>query len=162
MTKTFVRHVAELDTGFYGSGFIRGLKMAKNRQSRIEASYSVSRTYGGLKPIEIITLCDRIAAQHPRIEATQAAKGLAYLLDQWHTPRGNDRKNNPFSAREENILRNFDHFELVGWYDVYSDRGHYRNDCFFIPVYRVVSTSGSHFDYYVGSWQSNVPLTIVG
>lgn len=159
MTQTFKRHSAELDTGFYGPGFIRGLKMAMNRLGRKEAGYSVSRTYGGMKPSEIAVLNDRLHAEpHPKIRDVQAKQGLAWLLGKWHTPRGTERKTNPFSAREENVLRNFDHFEIVDWYDIGADRDALP---WYIPVYRVIGRSGNSFTYYAGSWQSGVPLTIV-
>lgn len=39
----------------------------------------------------------------------QTAKDLNWLLNKWKTPRGTERKNNPFGYREEDILENFDH-----------------------------------------------------
>ena len=95
----------------------------------------------------------------PKVTKEQAAKGLAWLLNQWKTPKGNERKNNPFGSREETILDDFSHFELVGMYGDWNEYyGEYHN---FSPVYRVIASNGDSFDYVYASWQSGQPLQIV-
>ena len=82
------------------------------------------------------------------ISPEQTAKGLSWLLNQWKTPRGIERKNNPFGAREISTLENFDHFELVDFYNAGSWRP------FYLPVYRVVGAAGyPDFEYYVNGGQ---------
>lgn len=148
MSKTFTRHAAELDTGIYGSGFIRGLKLSLNRQGRVDHGWSVGSAYSGLKSDETGILCNRIVDERPRVDAKQAEKGLAWLLKLWHTPRGTVRRNSPFAAREENVLRNFDHFELAGFYADDDAEVHYQ------PVYRAVARDGSSFEYQAYPWQA--------
>ena len=41
------------------------------------------------------------------ITEEQTKKGYDWLMNQWKTPRGVERKNNPFGFREEDILDNF-------------------------------------------------------
>lgn len=77
------------------------------------------------------------------ISMEQTQKGLSFLLDLWKTPRGKERKNNPFGYREQSILDNFERFEFVGLYN--ASRGWYP---FYLPVYRVIAKDGSSFEYY--------------
>lgn len=80
----------------------------------------------------------------------QTAKGLKWLMNQWKTPRGVERKNNPFGYREQDILTNFDRFYFSGLYDA----GNYR-PCF-VPLYVVCAKDGRHFEYYV--WSGEVQI----
>jgi len=91
-----------------------------------------------------------------RITQEQTKKGLSWLLNQWKTPRGIERKNNPFGYREQGILENFSHFELV---DFYEDCNPWR--CFYYPIYRVVSRSGNFFDYVATFGDRKNPVIIV-
>lgn len=84
------------------------------------------------------------------ITEEQTAKGLNWLLNKWQTPRGKERKNNPFGYREQDILANFDKFTFSGLYDA----GRY---CpFFVPLYVVYAKDGRHFEYYV--WGGEVQI----
>lgn len=85
------------------------------------------------------------------ITPEQTNKGLRWLLDQWKTPNGKERKNNPFGERETTILGNFSHFQLIDFIDC-------GNAYFFafLPVYRVVSLSGAFFDYFVSMGVCNI------
>src|SRR5690606_11487035 len=72
---------------------------------------------------------------------TDPEQGIAYLLNQWKTPAGKERKNNPFGYRERHILENFSHFEFMGQYNAGSaHRGYY------IPLWRVVAIAGGTFE----------------
>lgn len=84
------------------------------------------------------------------ITEEQTAKGLTWLINKWKTPRGVERKNNPFGYREEDILENFDHFELAGFYNA--------GRCFpfYMPLYDVCAKDGRHFEYYV--WGGEVQI----
>lgn len=75
------------------------------------------------------------------ITAEQTRKGIAWLKDQWKTPRGIERKNNPFGYREQDVIENFKEFRLIDFYPL-NMVGTY-----FGPVYEVRSKNGNHFDY---------------
>lgn len=72
----------------------------------------------------------------------QNKKGIDFLMNQYITPRGIERKNNPFGYREIEILKNFSHFEFRGFYDA----GNYHNS-FYIPLY-ICCSADDAFEYY--------------
>lgn len=86
-----------------------------------------------------------------RITEEQSNKGLNFLLNLWKSPAGKERVNNPFGYREQEVLENFSHFELRGFYDdgkwrsFYDDNRYVKN---YLPLYLVVSTEGGTFEYY--------------
>lgn len=80
-----------------------------------------------------------------RLTPEQIQKGLDYLMNKWKTPRGVERKNNPFGAYEEDILANFNRIELIDFQDV----SLVPDFKFHIPVYRVYSDTGEFFDYFI-------------
>jgi len=80
------------------------------------------------------------------VEQEQATKGFAWLWNQYQTPNGKERKNNPFGYREIEVLEEakisgakltFDGFYCVGRY----------ND-FYVPIYTLFNDKGS-FQYVV-------------
>lgn len=79
-------------------------------------------------------------------------KGIAFLLKQWKTPTGAERKNNPYGYREQDILENFSHFTLKSLYNA----GNAYVD-YYIPPYECVATDGATFEYYY-----NGKINIVG
>ena len=82
------------------------------------------------------------------ITAQQTEKGFKWLLDKWKTPRGIERKNNPFGHREEQILDSFLRFEFLGYHN---NNNFYQAELGinnYVPIYRVVGNNGE-FDYYV-------------
>lgn len=89
------------------------------------------------------------------ITPEQTKKGIDWLVNQWKTPKGKTRKNNPFTQREQVIISHFDHFELRTFIDV----GGFFN-IWYLPVYRVYSKKGMYFDYYVEFAERN-PITIL-
>lgn len=109
------------------------INLLKNRVNNDRASISELDDLGGLA-----------------ITDGQTAKGLAWLINKWKTPRGIERKNNPFGYREQDILENFDHFYFSGLYDA-------GNRCrSFVPLYVVCAKDGRHFEYYV--WGGEVQI----
>lgn len=64
---------------------------------------------------------------------------------------------NTFGDRERAIYDNFKEFRLVD----FTDRGnnYYRQ---YIPVYRVISKDGNHFDYHITAMDSQASISIVG
>jgi hypothetical protein len=75
-------------------------------------------------------------------------KGIAWLKDKWKTPRGIERKNNPFGYREEEILENFSHFTLSDFYDTASYAAVQMGIHHYVPVWTVHAKDGSTFQYY--------------
>jgi|3_EtaG_2_1085321.scaffolds.fasta_scaffold122756_1 hypothetical protein len=67
------------------------------------------------------------------ITPEQTAKGLAYLLNQWRTPRGVERKHNPFGIREQDALNTFKSFTFDGFYD--AGNGFVK---WYMPIYTVI------------------------
>jgi len=70
----------------------------------------------------------------------QTEKARKWLKNQWKTPLGVERANNPFGYREEAAINTFKSVSLV---DFYSPRGNY-----YYPVYNAYGTDGN-FDYTV-------------
>lgn len=81
----------------------------------------------------------------------QVTKGYVWLIDQWKTPNGKERKNNPFGYREQDALNNFDHITLKGYYDA----GNYHRS-YYIPLYDVYAIDGYGFEYYVWGGKINI------
>lgn len=70
----------------------------------------------------------------------QTEKARKWLKNQWKTPLGIERANNPFGYREEAAINTLTSMSLV---DFYSPRGNY-----YYPVYNAYGTQGN-FDYTV-------------
>ena len=77
-----------------------------------------------------------------KITDEQTAKGISWLLDKWKTPKGRVRKHNPFNQKQQAILSHFKEFRLVD----FRDCGNWFVN-WYLPVYRVISEHGRHFDY---------------
>ena len=86
-----------------------------------------------------------------QLSPEQNKKGIEFLRDQWQTKTGKERKNNPFGYREQEVINNFTHFELAGFYDT----ARYGQRSFFIPLYRCCGDGC--FEYYY-----NGTVNIVG
>lgn len=72
----------------------------------------------------------------------QTAKGVKWLLNLYKTPAGKERKNNPFGAREIDVLEGENiKIDLCGFYDV--GKYGFKN---YLPNYCVYSSNGS-FEY---------------
>lgn len=83
-----------------------------------------------------------------KLTDSQVEKGRKWLMNLWKSPRGVERKNNPYGYREQEILDNFKTIEFV---DVYSERGNY-----YYPYYRVYSTKGNYMEYYVSGGEVHI------
>lgn len=81
--------------------------------------------------------------EEKKLEPEQIEKGRAWLVDQWKTPRGVERKNNPYGYREEGVLDSFETIRLSGFVDAGNINHHW-----YVPTYRVYGTEGS-FEYYI-------------
>lgn len=78
-----------------------------------------------------------------QLEQSHIEQGKQWLLNQWKTPNGKERKNNPFGYREQDALDNLRTIELAGYYDCGRSRSYY------IPMYDVLTKDGYGFQYYV-------------
>ena len=78
-----------------------------------------------------------------KMTAEQAQKGLNWLLNQWRTPRGVERKNNPFGYREQEVLDHFSYFTFDGR----CDAGNTYHS-WYAPIYTVHSKDLS-FQYII-------------
>lgn len=84
------------------------------------------------------------------IEVTpeQSAKGFAWLWNQYKTPTGKERKNNPFGYREIEILENYkgEAFTFRGFYD--AGNRYFKN---LLPLYEI-----GGMEYYVSGGKINI------
>lgn len=153
-SRTFRRHMAELDSGTYSKGSILALRKAMREHSRKERGYSTSKTYMGMSPQELADIIARIKTQCPLILPDQEAQGLMWLRDRVRF------KKLPDHAQAVLSDDNFRNFQLVDFYDA----GDYLADP--LPVYRVNGRDGHFFDYVSCAWQGGerVPgrLIVIG
>ena len=75
----------------------------------------------------------------------QNKKGIDFLMNQYITPGGIERKNNPFGYREIEILKNFTCFTFGGFYDA----GNYHHS-YYLPLYDCNSKDNGFTYYYNG------------
>ena len=90
-----------------------------------------------------------------KITPEQTKKGFDWLMNKWKTPRGVERKNNPFGFREQKALETFDHFvfdEFFNNINYYQAEMGFNN---YLPVYTVVGKE-SNFQYYVAGGEPHI------
>lgn len=85
-----------------------------------------------------------------KLTPDQNVKGITWLRNQWKSPRGAERKNNPFGYREQRALETFTDFTFAGVYDI----GSYGNP-FYVPLYDCNGTDGS-FQYHLNNGQIRI------
>lgn len=86
-----------------------------------------------------------------KLTSEQNKKGYEYLMDQWKTPKGVERKNSPFGYREEDVLKDFKEIRLVEAFDAGNI---YRS--YHIPIYNVYAKDGSLFMYHMRGRAVNI------
>lgn len=129
--------------------FLSASKPAKKylaiiESGEIEESQIISmKSFMGKNKENAGSIFEALQDKELNISAQQTRKGLDFLLNQWKTPTGKERTQNPFGYREQNILENFSHFTLSGFYNA----GNAYHD-FYLPLYTVYSKSGNSFEYY--------------
>ena len=79
-----------------------------------------------------------------KITPEQTQKDLDWLNDQRRTPRGVERKNNPFGTREDGVLNEFAYFTFDGLIDAGNQ---YHN--WYAPLYSVHGRDGVSFQYVI-------------
>lgn len=83
-------------------------------------------------------------AKELELSADQIQKGFEFLMNAWKTPKGIERKNNPFGYREQKILENFRDITLPSLYD----NSKYGQSPYYLPLYYCNSKDGNGFEYY--------------
>lgn len=78
------------------------------------------------------------------ITEEQGQKGYDFLMNQWKSPSGKERKNNPFGYREQHVLETFSHFTLHSLYD----NSRYGGRPNLLPIYACYDKDGASFEYY--------------
>ena len=84
-----------------------------------------------------------------RLTPEQVEKGRYWLVNQWRTPRGKDRKNSPFGYRETHVLENFEDIRLLDFVDRANSTQHQYGMRLYQPYYWVIGTDGTGFQYLV-------------
>jgi hypothetical protein len=93
---------------------------------------------------------EALACSELELSEEQVQKGKDWLMDQWKSPKGAERKNNPFGYREQDILDNFSTITFNGYYDA-GNRYHSS----YLPLY-LVSGNETTFEYYVSGGQIKI------
>ena len=83
-----------------------------------------------------------------KIDEAHTEKGLNWLKNQWKTPTGAERKNNPFGYREEEVIDNFSHFELCEFLNNINSTQASMNINNYLPLWNVYSKDDGCFQYY--------------
>lgn len=145
-SKQFVRYGSLIRSGKLTERDILNLKRLLNGWSRTSVTTEEKEDLNNL-------LWEQIDNEGITLTPEQTEKGIKWLRDQWKTPRGIERKHNPFGYREEEILDNFSHFTFEGFYDdanYYMSRDGHHN---YLPIYgvhgKLADDSTSSFDYYM-------------
>lgn len=94
---------------------------------------------------------DMISADSMELTPEHSQKGHEYLMDQWKTSEGIERKNNPFGYVEQAILKQFWEIRWAGIFNAGS-----MNMVYHIPVYEVVCEDGETFKYHMAGGKVNV------
>lgn len=142
---TYKRVMGDIANGFITEGSIRGFRKALHNPGSTK-----------LTDNEAGAIFDAIIREYPRITDAQAEKGYKWLMNLWKTPTGRERKNNPFNAFEQNVLRDFSHFSLVDFKEIYNG---YRS--VYYPIYKVHAKHGASFVYYATPCQAGGQLEIL-
>lgn len=85
------------------------------------------------------------------LTAEQNQKAKKWLYNLGFTPKGAERKSNPYGMREEYIVKNFKEVNLLGYYDAGNMWRKY-----YIPLYEAVGKDGTSMEYYVSGGQIHV------
>ena len=87
-----------------------------------------------------------------KVTPEQAQKGYNWLMNEYKTPRGIERKNNPFGIREMNILdTGMKHFT----YDGHIDAGNQYHS-WYAPLHSFVDKENFSFQYYFAGGKINI------
>jgi len=122
------------------------LEEIKNKETISEQEILLIRNRLNRK---VYSTADMEGITNKKLLPEQNAKGFRYMYNLYKSSKGTERSNSPFGYREEEVLNNFSHFELVDWNDssnYYQAQAGIKN---YVPVYRVVAKDGSSFEYFM-------------
>jgi len=136
----------DLDVTFAKGGMIGLLDKIKSTDTITEKEMNLLklRINGNRVDPETAEVIDYIWNNDIMCDSDWSEKGLKFLMNQWKTPNGKERLNNPFGLREQEVLSNFGHFELAGFYDI----SRYGQAKFVVPLYDCCDKDGYCFQYY--------------
>jgi hypothetical protein len=101
---------------------------------------------------EMQELYDLAIEEGVEVTAEQSLKGFNWLMNEYKTPRGIERKNNPFGYREQEAL---DAGLKAFTYDGHFDAGN-AYVSWYAPIYTYIGKDGGSFQYYVGGGKINI------
>lgn len=105
-----------------------------------------------LKEVEKLFKMAEAGEKEVRVTQEQAQKGFDWLYNLYKTPRGIERKNNPFGYRaQEPIDSGLDYFT----YDGHFDAGTMYHS-WYAPIYTYHGKDGGGFQYYVAGGKINI------
>lgn len=113
----------------------------------------IGRRLNNHKPLKEVEELYNLGEQEGvRVTPEQALKGFNWLFNLYKTPRGVERKNNPFGYREMEALDSgLDYFTYDGHFDAGSM---YVN--WYTPIYTFYGKNGGSFQYYVANGNINI------
>jgi hypothetical protein len=101
---------------------------------------------------ELQELLSKAEEGEVKVTKEQAQKDFNWLMNLYKTPRGIERKNNPYGYREMSALDSgLDYFT----YDGHFDAGTY-GFSWYAPIYTFVGKDGGSFQYYVKGGQIQI------
>lgn len=107
---------------------------------------------GGWHKEQITAALDARNWEPLELSVDQVEQGRRWLMNQWKTPAGKERKLSPFGYREQGALETFKSIEFYNFANVakFGQPAHY------VPVYRVIDQTGHGFDYYMYNTLCNI------
>ena len=135
----------------YTKGYLteNEIRLIKNRLNMVQCSEKLAEETKK-------AFYDNMPEDGYKLTEKQTQKGLSWLMDQWKTPKGKERKHNPFGYREQHVLENFKEFRLI---DFYNAANYYQTQVGIkahFPYYWVIGNDGSEFQYVMHSGQIHI------
>lgn len=147
LTKTNMKkQLQRIDTQVWTKGDIGAF-------ARMLNSYRFSEKERQTQIMELWSKLEDRASDEPySITDEQSQVGIEWLRKVCFTSKGANRASKEvadFNEREFNIVRNFSHFEFVGFDE--SSNGYSSH---YAPIYRTLDKDGNYFDYVARMWQA--------
>lgn len=126
-------------------------KLAKQKKYS-EKELNALKNYMNKNPKEANSLNNLVANKDgTKLDKTQVAKGFKYLYNLGFTPKGVERKNNPYGYREEYIVKNPKSIELLQFHNAGN-----RYVDFYVPYYEAIGKDGTSMEYFVSGGKINI------
>lgn len=129
--------------------YLKGINITENRVSEKTINLMKKRLNDGKAKISDLGIPD----EGLQLDQEQTKKGYEFLINQWKSPTGKERANNPFGYREEETLKSFKGFRLIDFYDTANYHQNQMGMHFYVPYYRVVGAGDApdfEYAYYGG------------